>query len=137
MVRQQAAGRQMGALCLRLCRDRSPEPFQRGWIVRDAGGHRILELQDLMIVAVGLNGVVKLLQKIASVTRKEIDSADAALLQALFGIERLTQRFSMARNQFALERFRPGHLGMKTFQLVLDFRTRGFGRIYECAIEFC
>jgi hypothetical protein len=39
--------------------------------------------------------VSKLLQKIAAVAR-EIDSADAALLRALFGIERLTQRFSSA-----------------------------------------
>ena len=89
-----------------------------------------------MVVAVGLNGVVQLLQKIASVARKKIDSPDASLLQALFGIERLTQCFSMARNQFALERFRPGHLRMKPVQLVLDFRTRGFRGIDECAIEF-
>ena len=80
MVRQLAAGRQMGALCLRLCRDRSPEPFQRGWNVRDAGVSEYLELQDLVVVAVGLNGVVKLLQKIEAVTREEIDSPDAALL---------------------------------------------------------
>ena len=41
---------------------------------------RILQLQNLMVVAIRLNGVVQLLQKFESVAGEEIETADASLL---------------------------------------------------------
>src|SRR5271169_4926275 len=67
-----------------------------GAISRGRGyGFRLapLQLQDLVVVAVGLHGVVELVQEFAAVARQEMDASDAAFLQPLVGIEGLAQRF--------------------------------------------
>ena len=42
---------------------------------------RVLQFHDLVIVAVGLDGIVDLVKKIASIARDKVHAADAALLQ--------------------------------------------------------
>ncbi len=59
-------------------------------------GARKLQFQDLVIVAIGLDGVVQLLQEFAAVTGQKVDTANTTLLQAFVRIERLAQHFSMA-----------------------------------------
>ncbi len=67
----------------------------------DAAAALRLQFQNLVVVAIGLDGVVQLVQEFASVAREEVEAADAALLQALVGIERLTQSFCVASHEFA------------------------------------
>ncbi len=50
---------------------------------------RGLQLQNLVVVTVGLDGIVELVQEVATVAGHEVHRADAALLQTLVGIERL------------------------------------------------
>ena len=52
-------------------------------------------------MAIRLNGVVQLLQKLEAVARQEIETADTALLQALVGIESLSQGLRMATDELA------------------------------------
>ena len=54
-----------------------------------------------MVVAIGLDGVVQLAQEFEAVARQEEGASDAALLQAFFGIERLTQGFGVTGYEFA------------------------------------
>ena len=74
-----------------------------------------------MIVAVGLDGVVQLSKKILTVACQKIEPANPALLQPLPRIERLAESLRVAAHQFALLRFRPRHLGLEFFQLMLHF----------------
>jgi len=50
-----------------------------------------LHLYDLVVVAVGLNGVEELVKKVASISGDEVNPPNAALLQRFVGIERLAQ----------------------------------------------
>ena len=54
-----------------------------------------------MVVAIGLDGVVQLMEKFAAITRQEVDRANAALLEGFVGIERMAQHFRVAAHEFA------------------------------------
>ena len=94
-----------------------------------------VQFQNLVIVAIGLDGVVELVKEFVAVAGQEIEAADAALLQAFVGIERLAEHFRVAADQFALLRFRARGLRLKFFQLMLHLRDRGLRRIHQRAIQ--
>lgn len=62
---------------------------------------RRLQFQNLVVVAIRLNGVVQLPQEFGAIASEKVDAGDAALLQALVGIKRLTQSFRVASYEFA------------------------------------
>src|SRR5579862_3065248 len=88
-----------------------------------------------MVVTVGLNSVVQLLQKFTSVAREKIDAPNAALLQALVGIERVAQGFGVTGDKFAFQGFCTSSLGLKTFELIFDLRSSCFRRVHQRAVE--
>ena len=49
-----------------------------------------LEFENLVVVAIGVDGVVQLVQEFRAVAGQEIDRANAAFLQGFVGIERVT-----------------------------------------------
>ena len=88
-----------------------------------------------MVVAIGLNGVVQLLQKFEAVAGDKIETADAALLQAFIGIESLSQSFRVASDELAFLSFRARHLRVETLQLIFNFRASRFGGIDKRAVK--
>ena len=98
-------------------------------------GGAALHFQDLVIVAIGVDGFVQLVQEFWAVARQEVNSAHAALLQTLVGIERLTQSFRVAGDEFALLRLRARSLGLKTFELVFNFRPCSFCGIDQRTVQ--
>jgi hypothetical protein len=79
----------------------------------------------LVILAVGLDCIVQLLQEFASVAGEEVDAADTTLLQALVGIERLAQSLRVASHEFTLQSFCARGLREQAFELIFDFRAGG------------
>jgi hypothetical protein len=94
-----------------------------------------LQLQNLMVVTIGVDGVVQLVQQFAAIARQEVDAANAALLQAFVGIECLAQHLRVAGDEFALQSLGSGRLGMQTIELMFDLRTGGFRSIDQRAVE--
>src|SRR6201988_1246703 len=88
-----------------------------------------------MVLAVGMDSIVELRQKFGRVTSQEIDAADAALLQSLLGIKRLTQSFRMAGDEFPLLRLSAHRLRIELFQLMLDFRAGSFGSVDQSTVK--
>jgi len=88
-----------------------------------------------MVVAVSVDGAVELVEQIASVAREEINAANAALLQALVGVDRLTDHLGVTADQLAFLCFCTSGLRVKFFELMLHFRTGGFSRIDQGFVE--
>jgi hypothetical protein len=55
------------------------------------------QLKNLMVRAIGVDGIVQLSQKIPPVARQEVHGTDATLLQALVGIQSLAEMIGVAR----------------------------------------
>ena len=82
-------------------------------------------------MAVGVDGIVDLVQQVFSVAGDEVDACDGALLQSLVGIERLRQHFSVTANEGAFQRFGASGLLMEFFELVLHLRPGRFGSVEQ------
>jgi hypothetical protein len=54
-----------------------------------------------MVVAIGLDGVVQLVQKVQAVAGEEIGTADSSLLQAFVREEGLGEGFGVTADDFA------------------------------------
>ena len=62
-----------------------------------------------MVKAVSVDRVIEVPQKLGAMTRYEVHSADAALLQCLVGIEHIAEQLAMTGQNLALPQLRaPG-----------------------------
>src|SRR5712692_8539674 len=93
------------------------------------------KLQNLMVVTVGMDGGIDLLEKLGTVASQEVHAADSPFLQAFLGIERLAERLRVTSDQLALPHFRARSLCVETFQLMLHFRSRGLRRVHQGGIK--
>jgi len=71
-----------------------------------------------MIVAIELDGVVELVEKIKAVASEEICAANSALLQASTRVERLGEGFGVTADDLALLQLGAGGLGVEAVELV-------------------
>jgi hypothetical protein len=80
---------------------RQPIPMQMTIIFQIGREREPLELENLVVVAVGVDGLVELRQKFAAIAGQKVDAANAALLQALVGIESVAENPGFAPHEFA------------------------------------
>src|SRR5580700_2094695 len=80
-----------------------------------------LQLQNLVVVAIGAHCVIDAAQQFDSVASDEIHAGHAALLQGVLGIERLAERRGMPAHDFAAAQFSSHGAFAKAVELVAHF----------------
>ena len=88
-----------------------------------------------MIEAVGIDGVIHVLQEFSTVAGDEIDSSDLTFLQSFVGIECVAQEFGVTAQNFAVAQFGTSGAGAELIELMLHLRAGIVGGVNQGLIE--
>src|SRR5437763_12350600 len=95
-----------------------------------------LQLNNLVIKAVGVHGIQEPVHQFPAVLRQKINAREAALLKFFSGIKRIADEFRVPLNHFAMSQLGTGGPGAKIVDLVEHFGFCVLRRLDQRLVEF-